>query len=162
MPYERLARLPQYAIERRTTPMIGGRAEMSSKKDPEQLALQVNVGRRLRALREVVDASQPKWARDFGIPRQTWVNYESGQREIPMKLLDEITKVLGITTDFLIKGDLYALPPPWARILRENYPELAAQQPEPRISAIRAALWGYRHIDIKIDGQRRRNRSRST
>jgi hypothetical protein len=78
-----------------------------------------------------------------------------------MKLLDEITEVLGITTDFLIKGDLYALPPPWARLVREEYPNLAAQQPEPRISAIRAALWGYRHTGVKKSDQRRSNRPRS-
>ena len=61
--------------------------------------------RKLKEARERLGMTQVEVAKRAGLSRQTYGNYESGKREPDIETLLRLSKVLGVTVDWLIQGD---------------------------------------------------------
>ena len=61
---------------------------------------------RLRDLRQDADKGQKDIAALLGIDQRTYSNYETGKREIPVRLLIVLADYYGTTIDYIVgRGD---------------------------------------------------------
>ncbi|MDR1929040.1 MAG: cupin domain-containing protein [Treponema sp.] len=63
------------------------------------------IPRRIRELREVEEKSALDMAADLGIPLDEYDSYESGERDIPISVLYEIARRLGVDATVLLTGE---------------------------------------------------------
>jgi len=71
------------------------------------------IGERLRSLRKHFGngrESQELFARRFGVEKTAWSNYETGVRPVPVELADRFCRDLGISMDWLYRGNGVAMP----------------------------------------------------
>lgn len=66
------------------------------------------IGARIAALRRQAGLSQADLARKLAISPSAMGMYEQGRREPSLRLLGEMARILGVSTDYLITGT----PPP--------------------------------------------------
>ncbi|MEY8383211.1 helix-turn-helix transcriptional regulator [Christensenellaceae bacterium 44-20] len=57
--------------------------------------------RRIRDLREDADLSQRQLAKELGMYKTTYANYERGEREIPLNVAIRLAKYYGVSLDYL-------------------------------------------------------------
>ena len=57
--------------------------------------------RRIRDLREDADLSQRQLAKELGMYKTTYANYERGEREIPLNVAIRLAKYHGVSLDYL-------------------------------------------------------------
>lgn len=67
------------------------------------------VGRNLKALRDANKFTQERIADYLGINRSTYSNYESGDREAPIEVLEKACDLFGCGLDMLFSEDEKAL-----------------------------------------------------
>ena len=63
------------------------------------------VGRNLKALREANDFTQEQIARYLGVGRSAYANYESGDREAPVEILEKASELMGCDMCVLFDED---------------------------------------------------------
>lgn len=84
----------------------------------------VLIGRRLKAIRRHFGEgreSQEVFAGRFGAEKTAWSNWETGYRVIPVEIADKMCRQLGISLDWLYRGNGIAMP---ATLLRELEPKI--------------------------------------
>ncbi len=67
------------------------------------------VGNNLKVLREANRLTQEKVADFLGVKRSTYSNYESGEREAPIEVLESASKLFGCELSTLFSEDKNAL-----------------------------------------------------
>lgn len=60
---------------------------------------------KIRELREDSDTKQSVIAHYLGVTQQTYSNYETGQREIPISVVLKLAKYYKVSTDYLLGSD---------------------------------------------------------
>lgn len=61
---------------------------------------------RLKELREnTTDLTQAALARELGMSRQTYGNYEAGRRQMDPETLQKVAKYFNVSVDYLLGGD---------------------------------------------------------
>lgn len=63
------------------------------------------VGRNLKLLREANGFTQQQMSSFLDINRSTYANYETGEREIPLDILEKAASVFGTELDVLFEED---------------------------------------------------------
>ena len=58
--------------------------------------------RRIRDLREDRDLTQKEIAKMLSCSQQVYSNYELGQRDIPTDILIKLSRLYGVTTDYIL------------------------------------------------------------
>ena len=71
------------------------------------------IGRNLKALREANDLTQEQMSGYLGIGRSAYANYEAGEREAPLEVLERSAALLGCELDLLFEPDLEWLRVRW-------------------------------------------------
>ncbi|MDE6441571.1 MAG: helix-turn-helix domain-containing protein [Clostridia bacterium] len=64
--------------------------------------MKINLGQRLKELREEKNYTQKQLAEMLGINSVTYLHYEKEQREPPLALLADIAKFYGVSVDYLL------------------------------------------------------------
>lgn len=64
--------------------------------------MKINLGQRLKELREEKGYTQKQLAEKLGINSVTYLHYEKEQREPPLALLADISRFYGVTVDYLL------------------------------------------------------------
>lgn len=64
--------------------------------------MKINLGQRLKELREEKGLTQKQLSEELGINSVTYLHYEKEQREPPLSLLADIAKFYGVSVDFLL------------------------------------------------------------
>ena len=67
------------------------------------------IGTNLKALREATDLTQEQLASYLGIGRSAYANYEAGEREAPLEVLEKSAALLGCELELLFEEDLEAV-----------------------------------------------------
>lgn len=67
------------------------------------------VGKNLKVLREANKFTQEKVAEFLGVGRSAYANYETGDREAPIEVLEQACKLFGCELDMLFSEDEGAL-----------------------------------------------------
>lgn len=67
------------------------------------------IGRNLKLLRESNDLTQEQIASYLGIGRSAYANYEAGEREAPLEVLERSAALLGCELDVLFEEDAEAV-----------------------------------------------------
>lgn len=62
-------------------------------------------GRNLKALREANNYTQEQLASFLGIQRSAYANYESGEREAPIEVLEKASQLMGCELNVLFEED---------------------------------------------------------
>ena len=60
---------------------------------------------KIRELRESLNLSQDQMVTKTGIPKRSYVNYESGNTDIPLRKLQDIASALNVTISDLVEDD---------------------------------------------------------
>src|SRR5690349_14922481 len=89
-----------------------------------------DVGRRLKAARTIVFDSSDGCARALGIPRNTWRNYESGERYPDPAHIVKFCDKTGFTADFIYRGRFKGIAEDVQIRLAAEYPELVDEAPD--------------------------------
>ena len=63
------------------------------------------IGKNLKMLREANDLTQEQMASYLGIGRSAYANYEAGEREAPLEVLECSAKLLGCELELLFEAD---------------------------------------------------------
>ena len=63
------------------------------------------IGRNLKVLREANDLTQEQMANYLNIGRSAYANYESGERETPLEVLERSASLLGCGLELLFEPD---------------------------------------------------------
>lgn len=79
----------------------------------------VEVGRRLQALRKVLNLTQAEIADANGIDRTNWGRFEKGKRLLPRDIAFDLAERYGITIDWLYRGRVDGLSIDMAERLRQ-------------------------------------------
>jgi transcriptional regulator with XRE-family HTH domain len=77
-------------------------------------------GQRLAWVRNFSTPNKQSFARMMGADQSAWSKYEAGEREIPIRIADELAKKMKITLDFLYRGVAEGLPEVWLKRLLED------------------------------------------
>jgi transcriptional regulator with XRE-family HTH domain len=64
------------------------------------------IGRNLKVLREANDLTQEQMSSYLGIGRSAYANYEAGEREAPLEVLERSAALLGCELDLLFEPDV--------------------------------------------------------
>jgi transcriptional regulator with XRE-family HTH domain len=64
-----------------------------------------NIAARIRELREISGISAETLAREFGIPKETYLEYESGEADIPVGFLLKVAQRFGVELTDLLTGE---------------------------------------------------------
>lgn len=64
------------------------------------------IGRNLKVLREANDLTQEQMSSYLGIGRSAYANYEAGEREAPLEVLERSASLLGCELDLLFEEDV--------------------------------------------------------
>ena len=67
------------------------------------------IGTNLRALRSATGYTMEQVARIIGIERSAYANYESGMREMPLRLLEKAADLFGVELALLFEKDSQAV-----------------------------------------------------
>ena len=67
------------------------------------------VGHNLKSLREANNFTQEQLAAYLGISRSAYANYETGDREAPLDVLEKACNLLGCELELLFDEDEYAV-----------------------------------------------------
>lgn len=67
------------------------------------------LGSKLKALREANKLTQERVAEFLGIKRSAYANYEAGEREAPLEVLESVCKLFGCELSTLLSDDNDAL-----------------------------------------------------
>ena len=70
------------------------------------MATDMEIANRLIALREKLQQDQKTFAESLGIEKNTYNAYERGKRPLTIESAKKIRKKYGISTDWLLYGDL--------------------------------------------------------
>lgn len=62
----------------------------------------MTIGERIKATRIDLDMTQAQVAAALNIPQQQYSRYETGKNEIPARYIEEISRVLGVSSDYLL------------------------------------------------------------
>ncbi len=60
------------------------------------------VYKRIRDLREDKDITQKQMAKALNCSQQVYSNYELGQRDIPTDILIKLSKIYGVSVDYIL------------------------------------------------------------
>lgn len=63
------------------------------------------IAMRLKGLRELEDISVEDMAKDFNIPLETYIGYESGEVDIPVSFLYEVAEKFGMALTEILTGE---------------------------------------------------------
>ncbi|MCQ2230356.1 MAG: helix-turn-helix domain-containing protein [Paludibacteraceae bacterium] len=63
------------------------------------------LGRNLKILREINDYTQDKMASFLNIGRSAYANYESGERELPLSLMERLSDLFGCDLSVFYEED---------------------------------------------------------
>ncbi len=63
------------------------------------------IGRNLKTLREANNYTQEQVAAFFGIQRSAYANYESGMRDMPIKILENASSLFGCDLELFFDED---------------------------------------------------------
>ena len=64
------------------------------------------IGRNLKVLREANDLTQEQMSSYLGIGRSAYANYEAGEREAPLEVLERSASLLGCELEMLFEEDV--------------------------------------------------------
>lgn len=64
--------------------------------------MKINLGQRLKELREEKGLTQKQLSEKLGINSVTYLHYEKEQREPPLSLLADISRFYGVSVDYLL------------------------------------------------------------
>ena len=64
------------------------------------------IGRNLKVLREANDLTQEQMSNYLGIGRSAYANYEAGERETPLEVLERSASLLGCELELLFEPDV--------------------------------------------------------
>ena len=64
------------------------------------------IGRNLKVLREANDLTQEQMSSYLDIGRSAYANYEAGEREAPLEVLERSASLLGCELDLLFEEDV--------------------------------------------------------
>jgi transcriptional regulator with XRE-family HTH domain len=64
------------------------------------------IGRNLKMLREANDLTQEQMSGYLGIGRSAYANYEAGEREAPLEVLERSASLLGCELELLFEPDV--------------------------------------------------------
>ena len=64
-----------------------------------------DIGFRVKELRELSDISTEKVAKRLNITKEEYLKYETGEKDISVSVLYEISKVLGVDMSLLVSGE---------------------------------------------------------
>ena len=67
------------------------------------------IGRNLKVLREANDLTQEQMSSYLGIGRSAYANYEAGEREAPLEVLERSASLLGCELELLFEEDVEAV-----------------------------------------------------
>lgn len=108
---------------------------MSHQPSPVAADMKKQIGGRLRQARSIVCDSASQCARSLGIPPNTWLNYEAGERYPDPYHVVRFCDTYGLTTDFIYRGRLRGVAPEVMVRLAAEYPELVDRDPDMAIPA---------------------------
>lgn len=72
--------------------------------------LKINVGRRLRQLREALALDQKAFGQSVGLSQPRYSMYETGERLLSVPIALDICEEFTVSMDWLYRGDPSALP----------------------------------------------------
>jgi len=64
-----------------------------------------DIGARVKELRELSDISTEKLAKELDISNNDYIEYETGEKDIPVSILYEISQVLKVDMGLLVSGE---------------------------------------------------------
>lgn len=77
------------------------------------------VGKRLFALRRALDLTQAEMADQYGFTPSNWANYENGYPFPATSAIQLVSKINGLSFDFIYRGDYLSLSQALAQKIRE-------------------------------------------
>ena len=72
----------------------------------EEGTMSNQIGRNLKVLREANDLTQEQMSSYLGIGRSAYANYEAGEREAPLEVLERSAALLGCELELLFEPDV--------------------------------------------------------
>lgn len=100
---------------------------MAKEKRPESYSsIQVEIGRRIKWARELVEPNRAAFARVMGVDRSTLQKIEDGDRPPSVFNVLELAHRLRVTEGYILTGSLKGVDGEMAGLLVKHHPELIA------------------------------------